>query len=111
MRDGDVLLADDREANKAWCVWIGKNYSCTSRRNCCKTSIPGLSRRGFKNGMFALFFSPNLFWVFLTGYGLVTEGLETLVLHAYSHKSKSKCFLKLRSSSVLQSWRFVSERV
>ena len=31
-------------------AWIGKNYSCTPRRNCCKTIIPGLSRRGFKNG-------------------------------------------------------------
>ena len=30
-------------------------------------------------------FSPNLFWVFLAGYGLVTEGLEKFVLHAYSH--------------------------
>ena len=64
-------------------AWIGKNYSCTSRHNCCKTSTPGLSGRGFKNGMFALFFSPNLFWVFLAEYG---------------------------GSSVLQSWTSAQEK-
>ena len=41
--------------------------------------------RGFKDGMFALLFSPNLFWVCLAGYGLVSDRLETFVLHAYSH--------------------------
>ena len=49
----------------------GQSWKCRSRRACAmvmgKTSIPGLSGRGFKNGMFAPFCSPNLFWVFLAG--------------------------------------------
>ena len=44
VRNGDVFLADDREANKAW---IGWNCSI-SRRNCCKTSIPGHLRPGLQ---------------------------------------------------------------
>ena len=35
-------------------AWIGRNYTCISRRNCCQTSILGHTGRGFKKGMFAL---------------------------------------------------------
>ena len=36
-------------------AWIGRNYSCISRRNCCKTSIPGHTGLGFKKATFAHF--------------------------------------------------------
>ena len=71
-------------------AWIGQNYSCISRRNCYMTNIPGLSGRGFRNWMFALFFSPNLF---LAGYGLGSERLGTFVPACLSPLVKSKCFL------------------
>ena len=81
-RGGAVILADDRDANKATCV-----YSCISRRKCCKRNIPGHTGLVFKKVTFAHFFSPNMFWAFLTGYVLGTEVLETFVLHACSRLS------------------------
>ena len=42
-------------------AWIGRNYSCTSRHNCCKTSTPGHSGLGFRKETFAHFSSPSLF--------------------------------------------------
>ena len=39
VRCGAVILGDDREA-------IGRSFSCISRRNCCKTRIPGHTSLG-----------------------------------------------------------------
>ena len=106
-RGGAVILADDREATRRG-AWNGRNYSCISRRDCCKTNIPGHTCLGFKKATFAHFFSPNLFWVFLTGYVLGT-GLETFVLHA-SRCSNPSVSWTLGSSSVLQSWTILYEK-
>ena len=72
-----------------------------------RQNIPGHTGLGFKKGMFALFCSTHLFWVFLAGYVLGTEGLETFVLHACCHWSNPSVSW---GSSVLQSWEFVHEK-
>ena len=86
VRDGDVLLAGNREPTRRG-AWIGRNCSCISRHNCCKTSTPGHSSLGFRKGTFAQFSSPSLFWAFLAGYVQDTKGLETFVLIACFHWS------------------------
>ena len=63
-------------------AWIGCNYSCISRHNCCKTSTPGHSGLGFGKEMSAHSFLPGRFWVSLAGYVLVKRGLEKFVLRA-----------------------------
>ena len=95
-RGGAVILADDRDANKATCV-----YSCISRRKCCKRNIPGHTGLGFMKATYAHFFSQNIFWVLLTGH------------RCWRHSSCSpvpgcqiQVFPGLWGSSVLQSWTF-----
>ena len=61
------------------------SHVATVARQTYLDSPAGASRKG----MVALFFSPNLFWVFLAGYVLGREGLETFVLHACSHWSSA----------------------
>ena len=84
-RDSDVLLADDREANKAWCVDRQELFLYLTSQ--LLLDNPEHSGLGFRKEMFAHFFSPSRFWVFLSGYVLVTKGLGTFVLHACSHWS------------------------
>ena len=60
----------------------GQIWKCRSRG----PSVPTVARQAhlvflgwrFKNGMFALYFSPNLFWVCLAGYGLVKNWIRRL---------------------------------
>ena len=66
-------------------AWIGRTYFCTSRHNSCKTSSPGHCGLGFRKEMFVHSFSPNPFWVFLSGYVLGTEGLGTFARRACFH--------------------------
>ena len=68
-------------------AWIGRNYSCISRQNCCKTSTPGDSGLDFRKGKFAHFSSTSLFWAFLAGYVQDTKGLGMFVLLACFHWS------------------------
>ena len=68
-------------------AWIGRSYSCISRHNCCKTSTNGHYGLGFRKEMFAHSSSPSRFWVFLTGYVLVTKGLGMFVRLACFHWS------------------------
>ena len=58
-------------------AWIGRNYSCISRHNCCKTSTPGHSGLGFGKETFAHFS-----WI-RAGY----QGVETFVLLQSFHWS------------------------
>ena len=81
---GTVLLADDRRPTRRG-AWIGRNNSCISRHNCCKTSTPGHFGLGIRKEMFAHSSSPSRFWVFPTEYVLVTKGLGTFVRLACFH--------------------------
>ena len=100
-------------------AWIGRNYSCFSRRSCCKTNIPGHTGRSFKKGMFALFCSPNLFWVFLAGYVPGYRGVGDIRPACLFPLVKSKCFLDFWGSSVLDcssvppkmAWRSVARAI
>ena len=74
-------------------AWIGRNYSCISRHNCCKTSTLGHSGLGFRKEMFAHSSSPSRFWVFLTGYVLVAKGVGDVRPACLFPLVKSKCLL------------------
>ena len=80
MHDGDVILADDREASKAWCVDRQELFS-------------GDSSLGFRTEMFAHFSSPRLFWAFLAGYVLDTKGVGDVRPACLFPLVKSKFFL------------------
>ena len=66
---------------------VVSSSNAPARRNCCKTHKLGHTDLDFKKEMFVHIFSPNPFWVFLTGYVLGTEGLVTFVQLACFHLS------------------------
>ena len=74
-------------------AWIGRNYSCISRRNCCKTSTPGHSGLGIGKEMSVHSFLPSRFWVSLAGYVLVTRDWREVRLACVSPLVKCKCSL------------------
>ena len=87
VRNGDVLLADDLEANKAWCVDRQELFLyLTSQLLQDKhtwTFRPGLQERD----ACTLLPTKSFFLAFLAGHVLDTKGLETFILLACFHWS------------------------
>ena len=96
VRNGDVLLADDREANKAWCVDRQELFLYLTSQ-LLQDKHTWTFRPGLRKGTFAHFSSPSLFLAFLAGYVQDTKGSETFVLLACFHLSNPSvsCTLEL----------------
>ena len=108
VRNGDVLLADDREA-KAWCVDRQELFLyLTSQLLQDKhtwTHLPGLQERDVCTLLLTKSILGLPGWI-RAGY----RGVGDIRPACLVPLVKSKCFSGLWGSSVLQSWAFVREK-
>ena len=87
-------------------AWARRNYFCISRRNCCKTSIPGL---GFKSDVCTLLLAKsNLGLPDWIRAGVQSDWRRAACVPVPA--GQIQMFPGLWGSSVLQSWTFMYEK-
>ena len=92
VRSGAAIHADDREANKAWCVDRQELFLYLTSQ-LLQDRYSWTDWLGLQESNVCTLLLTKSIWVCLTGYGLGTEGLETFVLRACSPWSNTSGFL------------------